>query len=82
MCKRLFSRDDEKQAAAEAAAQQRAAAEEAKQAAIQERAVAKRDDITEALSAKMQRKGVRGGGTSRTLLMAQSAGQGFVSRFG
>lgn len=81
MCRRWFSRDDEKAAAAEAAAQQRAAAEEAKQQAIQERAVAKREDISEALTGKMQKKGMRGGGTGRSLLMSQSAGAGFLGRF-
>ncbi len=81
MCRRWFSRDDEKRMVAEAAAQQRAAAEEAKQQAIQERAVAKREDISEALSGKMQRKGMRGGGKGRSLLMSQSAGAGFLGRF-
>ena len=82
MCRRWFSNDDEKAAQAQAAAAQRAAAEEAKQQAIQERAVAKRDDITEALTSKMQKKGMRGGGKGRTMLMTQSTGAGFLSRFG
>jgi hypothetical protein len=82
MCRRWFSRDDEKAAMAEAAAQQRAAAEEAKQVAIRERAEAKREDITDALSASQQRKGRRGGGKSRNLMMAQASGEGFLGRFG
>ena len=81
MCRRLFSRDDEKAAAAEAAAQERAAAEEVKQQAIQERAVAKREDITEALSARSERKGRRGGAGRRSLYSA-ATGAGFLGRFG
>ena len=81
MCRRWFSRDDEKKAAAEAAAQQRAVAEEAKQEAIQERAVAKREDITEAVSSRSERKGRRGGAGRRSFYSAQT-GQGFLGRFG
>lgn len=81
MCRRWFSNDDEKNAQADAAAAQRAAAEEAKQQAIQERAIAKRDDITQALTASTERKGRRGGTGRRSMIMAQS-GQGFLSRFG
>lgn len=82
MCRRWFSNDDVKAAQADAAAAQRAAAEEAKQVAIRERAIAKRDDITEALSSRSERKGRRGGGKSRNLMMTQATGQGFISRFG
>lgn len=82
MCRRWFSNDDIKAAMASDAARQRAAAEEAKQQAIQERAEAKREDITEALSASQQRKGRRGGGKGRNLMMAQAQGQGFLGRFG
>ena len=81
MCRRWFSNDDAKNAQAEAAAQQRLAAEEAKQQAIQERAIAKREDITEALSARMGRSGKRGGTGRRSLFSAQTA-QGFIGRFG
>ena len=81
MCRRWFSNDDEKNAQAEAAATQRAAAEEAKQQAIQERAVAKREDITEALTARSERKGRRGG-TGRRSLYSAATGQGFIGRFG
>lgn len=81
MCRRWFSNDDAKAAEAEAAAQQRAAAEEVKQQAIQERAIAKREDITEALSARSERKGRRGG-TGRRSLYSAASGQGFLGRFG
>lgn len=81
MCRRWFSNDDAKAAEAEAAAQQRAAAEAEKLQAIQERAVAKREDITEALSARSERKGRRGGAGRRSLYSA-STGSGFLGRFG
>jgi hypothetical protein len=81
MCRRWFSNDDEKNAQADAAAAQRAAAEEAKQLAIQERAVQKREDVTEALTARSERKGRRGG-TGRRSLYSAPTGQGFIGRFG
>lgn len=66
----------EKRAAAEA----RVAAEEAKQQAIQEKASQKREDISDALSSRTERKGTRGGVGRRSLFSA-STGAGFTGRF-
>ena len=64
-----------------AAAEQRAAAEEQKQKEIQRRAESKRNDISEALSSREQRKGMRGGGQGRRSLYSASTGSGFLGRF-
>lgn len=63
-----------------AAAEQRLAAEQAKQQAIQEKAGQKREDISDALSARSQRKGTRGG-VGRRSLFSSNTGAGFVGRF-
>lgn len=63
-----------------AAAEQRLAAEQAKQEAIQEKAGQKREDISDALSARSQRKGTRGG-VGRRSLFSSNTGSGFVGRF-
>ena len=42
---------------------------------------AKREDITDALSARVARKGMRGGGKGRRSLYSGNTGAGFLSRF-
>ena len=64
-----------------AAAEQRVAAETAKQKEIQDRAESKREDISDALSARTQRKSMRSGGKGRRSLYSASTGAGFLSRF-
>ena len=63
-----------------AAAEQRAEAEEAKQEAIQEKATQKREDISQALTQRTQRRYGRGGRGRRSLFRA--GGSGFLGRFG
>lgn len=65
----------------EAAAEQRVEAELAKQEQVVDRAEDKREDITDALSARSQRKGMRGGGKGRRSLYSGTTGAGFLSRF-
>ena len=65
----------EKQAAADA----RVEAEVAKRAEIEDKAGVKREDISDALTARSQGKGMRGG-TGRKSLFS-SGGQGFLGRF-
>ena len=65
----------------EAAAEQRAAAEEVKREAIDERASQKRDDISEALSARTQRQGKRGGKGRRSLFTSSGGAAGYLQRF-
>ena len=62
-----------------AAAEQRAEAEQAKRAAIEGRAEQKREDITEALEGRVERRGMRGGSGRRSLFRA--SGGGFLGRF-
>ena len=64
-----------------AAAEQRAEAEAAKQQEIQERAETKREDISEALSRRTLRKGMKTGGVGRRSLYSAPTGAGFLSRF-
>jgi hypothetical protein len=64
-----------------AAAEQRVAAESVKQEEIQERAEAKREDISDALSMRTMRKGMRTGGVGRRSLYSGSTGSGFLGRF-
>ena len=64
-----------------AAAEQRAEAELAKQEQVKDRAESKREDITDALSARAERKGTRGGGSGRRSLYSGSTGAGFLNRF-
>jgi hypothetical protein len=66
---------EEKQAAAD----QRVAAEQAKREEIEKRAESKREDISEALSARTQQRGMRGGRGRRSLF--RSGGAGFLGRF-
>ena len=63
-----------------AAEDQRQAAEAAKQEAIKEKATQKREDISDALSARSQRRGGRGGVGRRSLFSANT-GSGFIGRF-
>jgi len=65
----------------QAAAQRRLEAEQAKQEAIQERAGQKREDIRDALSARSERKGTRGGVGRRSLFSSSNTGSGFIGRF-
>ena len=64
-----------------AAAEQRAAAEETKRQAIDERANQKREDIEGALSARVERKGKRGGAGRRSLFTSSGGASGFTGRF-
>ena len=66
---------EEKQAAAD----QRVAAEQAKREEVEKRAESKREDISEALSARTQQRGMRGGRGRRSLFRA--GGAGFLGRF-
>lgn len=63
-----------------AAAEQRVEAEEVKQEAIQEKAEKKREDISDALTKRVQTKYGRGGAGRRSLI--RSGGGGFLGRFG
>jgi hypothetical protein len=65
----------EKQAAAES----REEADIAKREEIETRAKAKREDITEAIEDRTERRGMRGGAGRRSLFRA--AGGGFLGRF-
>jgi len=64
------------------AAEQRVESELAQQDAAVDRAEDKREDITDALSAREKRKGMRGGGKGRRSLYSAGTGSGFLSRFG
>lgn len=64
----------------EAAAEQRIEAEQAKAEEIQKRAEQKREDISEAIDRRTQRRGMRGGTGRRSLFKA--SGGGFLGRFG
>jgi hypothetical protein len=75
MCFPSGPSSDEKQAAAD----QRIAAEQAKREEVEKRAGSKREDISEALSAKTQQRGMRGGRGRRSLFRA--GGAGFLGRF-
>jgi hypothetical protein len=63
------------------AEQQRITAAEAKQASISERAEAKRDDVSEALTGRNIQQGRRGGAGRRSLLTSPMGGAGYASRF-
>ena len=83
MCRRWFSRDDEKAAAREAAELQRQAAEEARTAAQTTRASAKAEDVMAAIESRTVNRGSRStrGGTGRRSLFTSQAGGGFLGRF-
>jgi len=65
----------EKQAATES----REEADRAKRAEIETRVETKREDITEAIEGRTERRGMRGGSGRRSLFRA--AGSGFLGRF-
>ena len=75
MCFPSGPSQEEKQAAAD----QRVAAEQAKRSEVEKRAEGKREDISEALSARTQQRGMRGGRGRRSLF--RSGGAGFLGRF-
>ena len=62
-------------------AQQREDAERAKRQQIEERAQAKRADISEAVTGRAVREGRRGGAGRRSLFTAPMGGAGYASRF-
>ena len=64
----------------EAAAEQRLAADQAKQEEARKRAVQKREDISQAISSRAQRKYGRSG-KGRRSLMQSATGGGFLGRF-
>lgn len=61
------------------AADQRVEADLAKREEVEKRAKSKREDISEALSARTQQRGTRGGRGRRSLFRA--SGAGFLGRF-
>lgn len=63
----------------QAAAESREEADRAKRAEIETRAETKREDITEAIEGRTERRGMRGGSGRRSLFRA--AGGGFLGRF-
>lgn len=63
----------------QAAATQRVEADVAKREEIEERAEKKREDISEALEARTEKRGMRGGAGRRSLF--RSGGGGFLGRF-
>ena len=62
-----------------AAAEQQVEADIAKREEIEKRAEQKREDISQALEARTQRRGMRGGAGRRSLFRA--GGGGFLGRF-
>ena len=83
MCRRWFSRDDEKNAAREAAAAQRQAAEEARAEAQTARATMKEEDILGMMEGRRggAARGTRGGAGRRSLFAAGAQNAGFLGRF-
>jgi uncharacterized membrane protein YdbT with pleckstrin-like domain len=69
------------QAEKKAAAEQRVEAEGLKQEAARDTAEAKREDIGDALSARVQRQGKRGGTGRRSLFSSAQGGAGYLNRF-
>jgi len=63
----------------QAAAEQQVEADVAKREEVEKRAEQKREDISEALEARTQRRGMRGGAGRRSLFRA--GGGGFLGRF-
>ena len=64
----------------EQAAEQRVEADIAKREEAEKRAQQKRDDISQAIEARTERRGMRGGSGRRSLFRA--GGSGFLGRFG
>lgn len=69
------------QAEQNVAAENRLAADEVNREAAEERAKEKREDISQALSARTQRQGKRGGIGRRSLFTSSSGAAGYLSRF-
>ena len=63
----------------QAAAEQRVEADVAKREEVEKRAEQKREDISQALEARTERRGMRGGAGRRSLFRA--GGGGFLGRF-
>lgn len=63
----------------QAAAEQQVEADVAKREEVEKRAEQKREDISQALEARTQRRGMRGGAGRRSLF--RSGGAGFLGRF-
>ena len=63
----------------QAAAEQQVEADVAKREEVEKRAEQKREDISQALEARTQRRGMRGGAGRRSLFRA--GGAGFLGRF-
>jgi len=63
------------------AAEERVEAERAKREEVEQRAKQKREDISDALSARQERRGGMRGGAGRRSLFRASGG-GFLGRFG
>ena len=84
MCRRWFSRDDEKAAAQAAAQAQRKAAKEARSEAQATRASMKEEDVMAAVEGRTLRGSTRStrGGTGRRSLFAAGQNAGFLGRFG
>jgi len=69
------------QAEKQAAAEQRVETDIVKREAVEERATEKREDISNALSARTQRQGKRGGKGRRSLFTSSGGGAGYLQRF-
>lgn len=69
------------QAEQQAAAEQRVEADFAKREAVEDRAKQKREDISSALSARVQRQGKRGGKGRRSLFTSSQGAAGYLQRF-
>lgn len=69
------------QAEQQAAAEQRVEADLAKREAVEDRAKQKREDISSALSARVQRQGKRGGKGRRSLFTSSQGAAGYLQRF-
>lgn len=69
------------QAELDAAAQQRAEATVVQQDAAQETAKIKREDIGNALTARVERQGKRGGTGRRSLFSSSKGAAGYLGRF-
>jgi len=80
MCRRWFSRDDEKNAARDAAEAQRQAAEEARAAAQATRADIKEEDLMASIERRRPSSRGMSAGSGRRSLFTGTTG-GFLGRF-
>ena len=76
-----FPKSGPSQAEQQAAAEQRVEADYARRDAAEDVAKQKREDISEALSARTQRQGKRGGKGRRSLFTSSGGGAGYLQRF-